>query len=76
MATTQTITAAPGYDLYRLAARVYGDPTGWTLIARANGLTDPIVQKMGNLIIPPYNAQFTQGGILGQLPAWADQVIS
>ena len=41
-----------GTDLYRLAAQLYGQADGATLILRANGLIDPILQVDANLIIP------------------------
>jgi nucleoid-associated protein YgaU len=54
-----------GGDLYRLAAKCYGDATQWYRIAAANGLTDPIVPGPTSLIIPDPVAQPTNGGILG-----------
>jgi hypothetical protein len=39
----QTITVANA-NLYQLAAQYYGDATKWTAIAKANGLSDPVVQ--------------------------------
>lgn len=59
-----TITAAPGDDLYRIAAEKYGDATAWTLIARANGLWDPLIQDDISLDIPFYNAAQANDGIL------------
>lgn len=51
----QTVTVGGG-NLYDLAAKYYGDATAWTLIAQANGLTDPQITGIATLIIPPYNA--------------------
>lgn len=48
-----TITVAGG-DLYRIALQQYGDATAWDQIARANGLTDPVVRGVQLLTIPPY----------------------
>lgn len=59
-----TVTVSPGDDLYRLAAQYYGDATAWTLIARANGLTDPLIQTDSTLDIPAYNANQANDGIL------------
>jgi nucleoid-associated protein YgaU len=57
-------TVSPGDDLYSLAAEYYQDATAWTLIARANGLTDPLIQSDMVLSIPAYNANQVNGGIL------------
>lgn len=46
------ITTAGG-DLYTLAAQAYGDESQWPVIARANGLTDPLLTGVNNLTIPP-----------------------
>jgi nucleoid-associated protein YgaU len=54
-----------GGDLYRLAARTYGDATQWYRIAAANGLHDPIVPGPATLIVPDPTAQPTNGGVLG-----------
>ncbi|MFL9904220.1 LysM peptidoglycan-binding domain-containing protein [Paraburkholderia fungorum] len=59
-----TVTVSPGDDLYRLAAQYYGDATAWTLIARANGLTDPLIQTDSTLDIPVYNAAQANDGTL------------
>lgn len=59
-----TVTVSPGDDLYRLASQYYGDAGGWTLIARANGLSDPLIQTDSALIIPAYNAAQANDGIL------------
>lgn len=59
-----TVTVSPGNDLYSLAVRFYGDATAWTLIARANGLTDPIIQTDSTLSIPTYIAPQVNDGIL------------
>ncbi len=59
-----SITVAPGADLYALAARLYGDASAWTLIARANGLTDPLIQTDSTLIIPAYIKPQVNNGIL------------
>ena len=43
-------------DLYHLAAAAYGDARGWTRIAQANQLTDPMISGVTQLVIPPANA--------------------
>lgn len=58
----RSITAAAG-DLFTLAAREYGDPRGWTAIAEANGLADPVLTGISTLQIPP-------------LPAGADGILN
>ncbi|QTD88735.1 hypothetical protein [Burkholderia anthina] len=51
-----------GSDLFTLASKHYDDPSAWTYIANANGLTDPSLSGINTLIIPP--APNTSGGIL------------
>jgi nucleoid-associated protein YgaU len=63
MSTTSRVVS-PGDDLYRLAAEFYGDAMGWTLIARANGLSDPLILIDATLTIPAYNANQANDGIL------------
>lgn len=55
--------AVAGGSLYQIAAEQYDDATAWTAIAKANDLTDPFVQGVQQLIIPPQSDQ--SGGILG-----------
>ena len=59
---TQTRTVAGG-NLYDIAASTYGDASGWTGIAKANGLTDPLVSGLQTLNIPP--SLDSVGGLLG-----------
>lgn len=56
----QTVTITNG-NLFALAAQFYGDATQWPLIAKANGLIDPVVEGLTTLIIPPYDNQDTGG---------------
>jgi hypothetical protein len=49
----KTVTVSGG-NLFDIAAKQYGDPTAWTLIASANGLTDPTITGIVTLTIPPY----------------------
>lgn len=51
-----------GGDLYRLAADAYGDPGGWTTIAAANKLTDPVLSGLQTVLVPPANVD--TGGVL------------
>lgn len=60
--TSQNTVATAGGNLFSIAAKQYGDPTAWTGIAKANGLTDPFVQGTAVLNIPPQPD--SQGGVL------------
>lgn len=51
-----------GGDLFAMATQAYGDATEWTTIAAANGLTDPIIDGVKTLLIPP--TPRGSGGIL------------
>jgi len=48
---TRTIHVS-NVTLFALAAKYYGDPMLWTLIAQVNGLLDPWVSTLGTLAIP------------------------
>lgn len=48
---TLTITKGGG-TLFDLSARQYGGPTQWTAIATANGLADPFIAGIQQLIVP------------------------
>lgn len=61
--SARTITVSGG-NLYDIAAKQYGDPTGATLIMQANGLHDPTITGNTTLIMPPYNQAAANGGIL------------
>lgn len=50
--TERTVTQAGG-DLFTLASQEYGDPLAWTVLAKANGLTDPLLTGINTLVIPP-----------------------
>lgn len=47
----QSVSMAGG-NLYTLAQQAYGDMTAWTGIARANGLTDPLISGLATLKVP------------------------
>lgn len=61
--SSASLVVAPGDDLFRIAAEVYGDPAAWTLLAAANGLSDPLVTKDLTLSIPAYDATRANDGI-------------
>lgn len=56
-----TVTTAGG-NLFNIANQQYGDATAWTAIARANGTTDPFIDGIATLKIPPRPDQ--SGGVL------------
>lgn len=58
---TQTQTVAGG-TLFDVAAKVYGDASKWVTIAKANGLTDPVLSGVTTLKIP--NTAPDSGGIV------------
>ncbi len=43
----------PGETLDRVAARHYGDPTKWRILARANGIDDPLWLEPGTALTVP-----------------------
>ena len=57
--SNQIITVAGG-NLFALAAQYLNDATQWIRIARANNLSDPVLQGVNTLVIPPVDA--SQGG--------------
>ena len=61
--TNATTVTTAGGSLYDIASQEYGDPTSWTAIAKANGLSDPeLVNNIDTLTIP--GAPDTAGGVL------------
>lgn len=59
--SARQITVSQG-DLYSIAAQEYGNAMDWTVIAQANGLTDPKITGITTLNIPPLTTHST--GIL------------
>lgn len=57
------ILTVGGGNLFDIASKEYGDPSAWTQIAQANGLTDPTLVGINTIVIPPYN-NGTSGGVL------------
>lgn len=59
---TQTVTVGGG-NLMSMASSYYGDATAWDAIANANGMTDPQIQGIQQIVVPmkPTN----NGGLLG-----------
>lgn len=49
-----------GGTLYDQAAKVYGDATKWTTIAKANNMTDPVVTSIQTIKVP-VNAYDSEG---------------
>jgi len=61
IATSGKVVTLAGSDLYTLAAQSYGDAMGWASIAQANGLTDPLISDVTDVIIPKAGVT---GGVL------------
>lgn len=61
----QTALVGPGDDLYRLAARFYGDASAWTLLRNANPQLggDALVRRSTQIIIPEFNGLYAGNGI-------------
>ena len=51
--------------LFHVAAQELGDATQWNRIAALNGLNDPMIYGVVELLLPPYDASAT-GGLPGQ----------
>lgn len=60
---SKRITVAGG-NLFRLAAEHLGNASEWNRIALANNLTDPQINGVVTLIIPPRDQRGGNGGIL------------
>lgn len=45
--------AVAGGNLYQMAADAYNDASRWTTIAKANGLSDPVIQGVQTVTVPP-----------------------
>lgn len=52
-------------SLFELAMIETGDPLQWVAIAELNGLTDPWIIGLTEILIPPVFPSGTQSGILG-----------
>jgi hypothetical protein len=63
----QTISlSVASANLFALAAQYLGDATQWNRIAALNGFTDFLVSGLtAPILIPPYDANAGNGGILG-----------
>lgn len=59
------VVTVAGANLFELAARYYGDATEWTTIAKANGLTEPVLTGLRSLLIPPTASG--SGGVLKEI---------
>jgi hypothetical protein len=56
--TTLTVT---GGNLFQIAAVTLGDALQWINIARTNGIDDPFITGLTDLIIPNNSAAFSGG---------------
>jgi len=56
----KTITVVDG-NLFHIAALELGDAMQWINIARANGMTDPFINHLSQIIIPSSLPIFSEG---------------
>jgi hypothetical protein len=56
----QTIVAIGG-NLFEIAAAQLGSALQWINIARANGLTDPMLAGQNQLVVPVFSSVFSDG---------------
>lgn len=61
----QVIRSASGTTLFQIAMLTTGDPLQWVAIAELNDLTDPWLETMQDILIPPVFPSGAQTGILG-----------
>ncbi len=54
------VVVVAGGNLFALAAQYLGDATQWIRIAQANQLSDPLLEGVNTLVIPPVDP--TAGG--------------
>lgn len=59
-----SLTVSPGNMLFEISAIVYGDAAGWSLLAQANDLSDPLVMLDMLITIPTYDQGRANDGIL------------
>jgi hypothetical protein len=59
------IVRVSGTTLFEIAMRETGDPLQWVAIAQLNGMTDPWVDALQEVLIPPVLPSGAQSGILG-----------
>jgi hypothetical protein len=59
------IVRASGTTLFNIAMRETGDPLQWVAIAQLNGLVDPWITALEEILIPPVLPSGPQTGILG-----------
>ena len=52
-------------NLFRIAMEQTSDPLQWVAIAEMNGLTDPWIMGLQEILIPPVFPSGPQSGILG-----------
>lgn len=56
----ERVVVVAGGNLFSLAAEYLNDATQWIRIAQANGLSDPQLEGVNTLVIPPVDP--TAGG--------------
>ena len=47
--------------LFHVAAEQLGDATQWNRLAAINGLADPIINGVAELLVPPFDTTATGG---------------
>lgn len=60
----RTVTVAGG-TLFRVALDQLGDATQWVLVAQLNGLSDPMLNGLTTLRLPPVDPN-AGGGVVRQ----------
>lgn len=68
----QTLMA--GQDLYAVAASVYGDAAEWVTIAAVNGLSDPEIDGIQMILVPPTPSK--ADGVLAEILDAAPGVVT
>jgi nucleoid-associated protein YgaU len=54
-----------GATLFQIAEQYLGDALRWTELARLNGITDPWIRGVHQILIPPVLSSAPVTGILG-----------
>lgn len=63
VSSSANVQTVAGGNLFQIAAANYGDADSWTAIAKANGLSDPVITGLATLKLPAQGD--TTGGLLG-----------
>lgn len=63
--TPAKVDRVSGTTLFHLAIQEAGDPLQWVAIANLNGMIDPWIDALTEVLIPPVFPSGPQTGILG-----------